>query len=74
MRHPWFLLVAPAWCLIAWAAVRNSNQAIRKSRTTPVSGRPMSEAAIERVTRWQRWILAIACIVGIALAVFIAAQ
>jgi len=37
----------------------------------------MSEAAIERVTRWQRWqrwILAIACIVGIALAVFIAAQ
>src|SRR5665213_1561109 len=77
MRHPWVLLVAPAWCLIAWAAVRNSNQAMRKSRTTPVSGRPMSEAAIERVTRWQRWqrwILAIACIVGIALAVFIAAQ
>ena len=74
MRHPWFLLLAPAWCLVAWAAVRSSNQAMRKSRTTPVSGRPMSDAVIERVTRWQRWILAIACIVGIALAVFVAAQ
>ena len=74
MRHPWFLLVAPAWCLIAWAAVRNSTKAMRKNRTTPVSGRPMNDAAIERATRWQRRILIIACTVGIALAVFIAAQ
>jgi len=34
----------------------------------------MSDLAIERATRWQRWLLSVTCIVGIVLAVFIAAQ